>query len=136
MVCSEGSFLPKNRVKLQDNHNVPVNIFGKMQIQWINSGNQALGFTIKFVRNGLRLRESGRKVLWFSPPKFSLSVSERQSRCRVNALSDVEHLGLLVEKETLAARLLVYRLTYNGDVVAFKMGRRQGARRAHISIDT
>jgi hypothetical protein len=27
---------------------------------------------------------------------------------------------------------LVYRLTYNGDVVAFKMGRRQGARRAHI----
>ncbi len=78
-----------------------------MQIQWINSGNQALGFTIKFVRKGLRLRESDRKVLWFSPPKFSLSVSERQSRCRVNALSDVEHLGLLVEKETLAARLLV-----------------------------
>src|SRR5271166_4760883 len=31
---------------------------------------------------------------------------------------------------------LVYRLAYNGDVVAFKMGRRQGARRAHISIDT
>ena len=33
---------------------------------------------------------------------------------------------------------LVYRLTYNGDVVAFKMGRRQGGpsrtgvRRAHI----
>jgi hypothetical protein len=27
---------------------------------------------------------------------------------------------------------LVHRLTYNGDVVAFKMGRRQGARRAHI----
>ena len=27
---------------------------------------------------------------------------------------------------------LVYRLAYNGDVVAFKMGRRQGARRAHI----
>ena len=26
---------------------------------------------------------------------------------------------------------LVYRLAYNGDVVAFKMGRRQGARRAH-----
>ena len=31
---------------------------------------------------------------------------------------------------------LVYRLAYNGDVVAFKMGRRQGARREHISIDT
>jgi len=85
-----------------------VNIFGKMQIQWINSGNQALGFTIKFVRKGLRLRESDRKVLWFSPPKFSLSVSERQSRCRVNALSDVEHLGLLVGKEALAARLLAH----------------------------
>jgi len=29
-------------------------------------------------------------------------------------------------------RDLVCRLTYSGDVVAFKMGRRQGARRAHI----
>jgi hypothetical protein len=29
-------------------------------------------------------------------------------------------------------RDLVYRLAYNDDVVAFKMGRRQGARRAHI----
>jgi hypothetical protein len=28
--------------------------------------------------------------------------------------------------------LLVHRLAYNGDVVAFKIGRRQGARRAHI----
>jgi hypothetical protein len=28
--------------------------------------------------------------------------------------------------------VLVYRLSYNGDIVAFKMGRRQGARRAHI----
>jgi hypothetical protein len=27
---------------------------------------------------------------------------------------------------------VVHRLAYNGDVVAFKMGRRQGARRAHI----
>jgi len=27
---------------------------------------------------------------------------------------------------------LVYRLTYNDDIVAFKMDRRQGARRAHI----
>jgi hypothetical protein len=33
--------------------------------------------------------------------------------------------------ETFGANL-VYRLTYSGDVVAFKMGRRQGARRAHI----
>ena len=78
-----------------------------MQIQWINSGNQAFGFTIKFVRGGLRRRESDREVLWFSPLKFSLSVAERLSRCGVNALSGVEHLGLLVEKETLAARLLV-----------------------------
>jgi hypothetical protein len=30
-----------------------------------------------------------------------------------------------------ASKELVYRLAYNGDVVAFKMGRRQGARRAH-----
>ena len=28
--------------------------------------------------------------------------------------------------------VLVHRLAYNGDVVAFKMGRRQGVRRAHI----
>jgi hypothetical protein len=28
--------------------------------------------------------------------------------------------------------LLVYRLAYNDDIVAFKMGRRRGARRAHI----
>jgi len=27
---------------------------------------------------------------------------------------------------------IVYRLTYNDDIVAFKMDRRQGARRAHI----
>jgi hypothetical protein len=27
--------------------------------------------------------------------------------------------------------ILVHRLAYNDDVVAFKMGRRQGARRAH-----
>ena len=32
----------------------------------------------------------------------------------------------------IALQELVYRLAYNGDVVAFKMGRRQGARRAHI----
>jgi hypothetical protein len=85
----------------------PVNIFGKMQIQWINSGNQAVGFTIQFVRGDFHQRESDREVLWFSPPKFSLSVSERLSHCGVNAFSDIEHLGLLVEKETLAARLLV-----------------------------
>ena len=30
------------------------------------------------------------------------------------------------------SRNLVYRLAYNDDIVAFKMGRRQGARRAHI----
>ena len=34
------------------------------------------------------------------------------------------------------AGILVYRLAYNSDGVAFKMGRRQGARRAHIPIDT
>ena len=78
-----------------------------MQIQWINSGNQAFGFTIKSVPGGLRRRENDREVLWFSPLKFSLSVAERLSRCGVNALSGVEHLGLLVEKEPLAARLLV-----------------------------
>jgi len=27
---------------------------------------------------------------------------------------------------------LVHRLAYSSDIVAFKMGRRQGARRAHI----
>ena len=31
-----------------------------------------------------------------------------------------------------ACGALVHRLAYNGDVVAFKMGRRQGARREHI----
>jgi len=41
-----------------------------------------------------------------SSPNFSLSVSEKLSRYGINALSDVEHLGLLVGKETLAARLL------------------------------
>jgi hypothetical protein len=33
-----------------------------------------------------------------SSPNFSLSVSEKLSRYGVNALSDVEHLGLLVGK--------------------------------------
>ena len=31
---------------------------------------------------------------------------------------------------------VVHRLAYSGDIVAIKMGRRQGARRAHIWIDT
>jgi DNA repair protein RadC len=39
---------------------------------------------------------------------FSLSVSEKLARYGVNALSDVEHLGLLVGKEMLAARLLAH----------------------------
>jgi DNA repair protein RadC len=43
-----------------------------------------------------------------SSPNFSLSVSEKLARYGVNALSDVEHLGLLVGKETLAARLLAH----------------------------
>ncbi len=43
-----------------------------------------------------------------SSQNFSLSVSEKLSRYGVNALSDVEHLGLLVGKETLAARLLAH----------------------------
>jgi len=30
---------------------------------------------------------------------------------------------------------LVYRLAYNGAIVALKMGRRQGAKRAHIWMD-
>jgi hypothetical protein len=40
------------------------------------------------------------------------------------------------ESASERAPCLVHRLAYNGDVVAFKMGRRQGVRRAHISIDT
>ena len=43
-----------------------------------------------------------------SSQNLSLSVSEKLSRYGVNALSDVEHLGLLVGKETLAARLLAH----------------------------
>jgi DNA repair protein RadC len=43
-----------------------------------------------------------------SSPNFSLSVSEKLSRYGANALSDVEHLGLLVGKEALAARLLAH----------------------------
>jgi hypothetical protein len=44
-----------------------------------------------------------------SSPNFSLSVSEKLSRYGVNALSDVEHLGLLVGKETLAFRRAITR---------------------------
>ena len=47
---SGGSFLPKNRTKLQDNHNVSSEYLREMQIQWINSGNQAFGLTTKLVR--------------------------------------------------------------------------------------
>src|ERR1700731_2829875 len=43
-----------------------------------------------------------------SSPNFSPSVSEKLSRYGANALSDVEHLGLLVGKEALAARLLAH----------------------------
>jgi hypothetical protein len=43
----------------------------------------------------------------------------------------VEKLSFLPSYVTAFA-VLVYRLAYNDDIVAFKMGRRQGARRAHI----
>jgi DNA repair protein RadC len=43
-----------------------------------------------------------------SSPNFSLSVSEKLACYGVDALSDVEHLGLLVGKEMLAARLLAH----------------------------
>src|SRR5260221_6621897 len=43
-----------------------------------------------------------------SSPNFSLSVSEKLSRYGANELSDVEHLGLLVGKESLAARILAH----------------------------
>jgi hypothetical protein len=52
-----------------------VNISGRMQIQWINSGNQAFGFTIESVGGGLRQRESDRAVLWLSPPNFRCDLS-------------------------------------------------------------
>jgi ABC-type glycerol-3-phosphate transport system permease component len=39
---------------------------------------------------------------------------------------------IVLSQENLYPLTLVYRLVNNGDVVAFKMGRRQGARRAHI----
>ena len=42
-------------------------------------------------------------------------------------LPDIPDMANVALKVTL-----VHRLAYNGDVVAFKMGRRQGARRAHI----
>ena len=35
-------------------------------------------------------------------------------------------------RELIVDELPVHRLVNNADVVAFKMGRRQGARRAHI----
>jgi DNA repair protein RadC len=43
-----------------------------------------------------------------SSPNFSLSVSEKLSRYGANALSDVEHLSLLVGKEAVASRLLAH----------------------------
>ena len=39
---------------------------------------------------------------------------------------------LQLERILVCAIRPVHRLAYNGDVVAFKMGRRQGARREHI----
>ena len=38
----------------------------------------------------------------------------------------------LVLRKRIQCKILVHRLANNGDVVAFKMGCRQGARRAHI----
>ena len=61
--------------------------------------------------------------------------------CDADRPSETFRPGEIAASETLGmffshAPNLVYRLAYNGDVVAFKMGRRQGARRAHILIDT
>ena len=42
------------------------------------------------------------------------------------------HFVLGVSASGFSDQMLAYRLVNNGDVVAFKMGRRQGARRAHI----
>jgi hypothetical protein len=90
-----------------------------MQIQWINSANQAFGLTIEFVCGGLRQRERNREVLWFSRPNFSLSVFEKLSRCDANALSDVEHLSLLVDREALTDRLLVQFISLNSSVAEY-----------------
>src|SRR5260221_5119810 len=55
LVCGEGGFLPKNGFKLQDNHNVSSEYLREMQIQWINSRNQAFGFHIESVRGDPRM---------------------------------------------------------------------------------
>ena len=58
---------------------------------------------------------------------------ENKSVERAAAQSILENLTLTsIQPRLKRMKGLVYRLAYNGDVVAFKMGRRQGARRAHI----
>jgi hypothetical protein len=58
---------------------------------------------------------------------------ENQSVERAVAQSILENLVLTsIQSRLKLMKALVCRLAYNGYVVAFKMGRRQGARRAHI----
>ena len=65
-------------------------------------------------------------VLW-----FQLQLAEQSLRDKNFAPANAEPTAIGTPRSD-HREILVHRLAYNDDVVAFKMGRRQGARRAHI----
>jgi DNA-binding MarR family transcriptional regulator len=92
----------------------------------------------------LHLTAAGRRKLIRSLPLWEEAQRRFLSQIDAESMQKLRTLFALTDSAVTEALIahqkqrphLVYRLAYNGDVVAFKMGRRQGARRAHISIDT
>jgi hypothetical protein len=104
LVCGEGVFLPKNGFKLQDNHNVSSEYLREMQIQRINSRNQAFGFQIEFVRGALRV----------GPDLTIVAIAARLSRIFRGAVKWVTHFSdkfgpSPLRRNRLDARTRVFR---------------------------
>jgi hypothetical protein len=82
--------------------------------------------------------EKGRELSWEQARKeWTDAHREKYEKFLIDTLSfpdatSPEEPPTEGHSVSAAAKMLVYRLAYNSDIVAFKMGCRQGARRAHI----
>ena len=75
----------------------------------------------------------GQNMVLFTPPhEAGIAQLVEQLICNQQVIGSNPIAGSSFKINDLRSRALVHRLANNGNVVAFKMGRRQGARRAHI----
>ena len=87
-----------------------------------------------FKPGGLDIFSIGREKLYFRKTPLCRSLRMVIRTVFRNFLMNSNSIAPITGRSARVG--LVHRLANNGDVVAFKMGRRQGARREHISIDT